>query len=234
VRAPAEWRGTGGTKRKRPDDHDAGGDGGGDGASTVAPTDAARLTARLPQPDPLAMLSSKAPIASAKKVMRALTRASHDLFAAADRSRSGMLRTVPRVWRDFVVARSALHRELLYHLWPTLLAEAPREPKVAEKRAALVARVTAEYEALERTKADVLARGAHALLPPPVDAGKAGAAGGRALEAEVVAVPDTEAAGRRATSDLVALVNLLQATLSATLQRAEEVAARLAGGMPMR
>lgn len=189
------------------------------------------LPPRHAKPDALEALAGKPFLGAAKKALRDLAAAGHDLFEnAGDRSsRTGMLRTVPKPWQAYVELRARLNREVLASLWPTLTSGRPGDPRVADRRRKLLEAVSNEYATLERLKRDVLSKGAHALLPPAATgAGAApGSAGQRAVEPEIAVLPATEAAGRAATSDLVALLNMLQAALHPSLQKGEEVQQQL-------
>ena len=162
----------------------------------------------------LESLAGKSFLASARRVLRELTVRAHDLFESADRSaRTGISRAVPRSWQDFIEERLRLNCELLALLWP-LLAE-NRSPHSNEARAKLLQRVHAEYRGLQALKLAVLAKGAHALLPP-ANGGRRGT--GSAVEMEVYVPPGTEEEGRVGTSDTVNLLNMLAAPLDAAIQ----------------
>ena len=193
------------------------------------------LQQRPAKPDPFQALSGKPFLTSSKALLRDLTSSAHDLFEAGDRSsRTGMLRSIPKAWQQWVEGRFRHHRELLAMLWPTLTS-ARRDARAGDKRKRLLNLVAAEYAGLERIKRDVLSKGAHALLPPPlkVEAGKP-ASVLSAVPVEVVVMPSSEEEGRAATSGLVALLNMLQAALHPSIQRAEEEqAAAAAAGLGM-
>lgn len=170
-----------------------------------------------PMPDAFEALAGRPFLAASKRLLRELTSSAHDLFEAADRSsRTGMLRTVPKAWQAYVERRFRLNCEICNTLWPVLTTQR-KDPRAADRRRRLLESLTAEYANLERLKREVMAKGAHALAPPSDSSG-------RATELEVAVVPSSETDGASGTSDLVALLNMLQGALHPTIDKAEEVA----------
>ena len=175
-----------------------------------------------PPPRPSALEAfSKPSAAAAKSIIRGLTTAAHDLFGAADRSKAGFSKAVPAAWRTFIEARFKSLNELLAYLWSATHARG--SAAVLSRRELLRARLNVEFDALERIKKAVMARGAGSLLPPLETVG------GDARDVEVMLVED-EAAAAAATSELVSLLLMLQGSVHASLLAAGQTAGQGIGG----